>query len=186
MPIAGVVIYFLTTPKFNSLDVQKRLFLSILILTILIPIVFFFLLKNVGFIKSLELNEIKERKLPILIYIIINIIIALRIINEDFSIELHYYFVGIIGTLVGCLALSFLNFKVSLHMTGISALMFFVVGLAFHYQKNLTLWISILMFAMGATASARLYLKAHNNSEIWLGFFLGGFTQIIAFNYWLL
>lgn len=185
MPIAGVIIYFLVTPKFNSIDAQKRLFLSILILTILIPIVFFFLLKNVGVIKSLELNKVKERKIPLLIYIIINVIIALKIISEDFSIELHYYFVGIIGSLVGCFVLSLLNFKVSLHMTGISALILFVIGLAFHFQKNLTVWISILMFGMGAIASARLYLKFHNNSEIWLGFFIGSITQFLAFNYWL-
>lgn len=185
MPIVGVIIYFLITPKFNSIDTQKRLFLSILILTILIPIVFFFLLKNVGAIKSLELNDVKDRKIPLLIYIIINVIIALKIISEDFSIELHYYFVGIIGSLVGCLVLSLLNFKVSLHMTGVSALILFVIGLAFHFQKNLTVWISILMFGMGATASARLYLKSHNNSEIWIGFFLGAITQFLAFNYWL-
>lgn len=185
MPLAGVIIYFLVTPKFNSIEIQKRLFLSILILTILIPLVFFFLLKNVGAIKSLELRDIKERKIPLFVYIVINVIIVLKIITEDFSIELHYYFVGIIGTLVSCLVLSFLNFKVSLHMTGISALVLFVIGLAFHYQSNLTLWISLLMFGLGATASARLYLRAHKNSEIWLGFFLGAITQFLAFNYWL-
>ena len=184
MPLAGVVIYFLITPKYNSLDAQKRLFLSILILTILIPIVFFFLLKNIGLIKSLELNNIKERKLPLLIYIIINIIIVFKIIPQGFSVELHYYFVGLIGTLIGCLALTFFNFKVSLHMTGISALMAFIICLAFHYQKNLTLWIAIIIFGIGAIASARLYLKLHNSAEIWIGFFISVFTQLLAFNYW--
>src|SRR5690606_1242700 len=185
MPLAGVIIYFLVTPKFIELDTQKRLFFSILILTVLIPIVFFFLLKNVGLIKSLELNGIKERKIPLFIYIIINLIIVLKIIDKDFSIELHYYFIGIIGTLIGCLVLAFFDFKVSLHITGISALTFFIIGLSFHYQKNLTLWIAILIFSLGATATARLYLKTHSSAEIWIGFFLSAFTQILAFNYWL-
>lgn len=185
MPLAGVVIYFLVTPKFNDLDTQKRLFFSILILTVLIPIVFFFLLKNVGLIKSFELSGIKERKIPLLIYIIINLIIVLKIIDKDFSIELHYYFIGIIGTLIACLVLAFFDFKVSLHITGISALTLFIIGLSFHYQKNLTLWISVLIFSLGATATARLYLKSHSSAEIWVGLFLSAFTQIMAFNYWL-
>ncbi|UOB19033.1 hypothetical protein [Abyssalbus ytuae] len=185
MPLSGVIIYFLVSPKYVSLDIQKRLFFSILILTVFIPIVFFFLLKNVGLIKSLELREIKERKLPLLVYIIINAVIVFKIISKGFSIELHFFFVGIVGTLTSCLMLTFLDFKVSLHMTGISALTIFVIGLSFHFQKNLTPWISILLLAVGAVASARLYLKAHNNAEVWVGFFVGAVTQILAFNYWL-
>src|SRR5690606_41843239 len=83
MPLAGVIIFFLVTPKFIDLETQKRLFFSILILTVLIPIVFFFLLKNVGLIKSLELNGVKERRIPLLIYIIINLIIVLKIIRSE-------------------------------------------------------------------------------------------------------
>ena len=52
--------------------------------------------------------------------------------------ELYFYFLGgLLSTLV-VLCFLFCKIKASIHMVGISSLLFLVIGLSFHFKTNLT------------------------------------------------
>jgi len=128
---------------------------------------------------------VSERKVPLYIYILLNYIVVLRVIPFTSCPELYFFFVGIIGALIACLVLVYFKFKASMHLMGISGLTAFIVGLAFHYEINITMGIALLVLAMGLVATARLFLKAHNQTELWVGLFVGVITQMITFSNWL-
>jgi len=156
-----------------------------MILTLFIPIIFFFLLKNIGWIDSIYLKNVSERKVPLYLYIFLTFMVVYGVVSPIFSLELYYYFVGIIGSLIACLLLVFFKFKASMHMMSVTGLTLFLIGLSFHYEVNITFAISVLILLVGLVASSRLYLKAHNTRELILGFIIGGFPQFLTFSYWL-
>ena len=184
-PLAGVVAYYLISPKYNPFDIQKAVVLSTIILTIIIPVIFFFLFKNLGWIQSVYLEKVSERKVPLYVFIVLIFIMAQRVVYPTLSTELYYYFISILGTLFLALALAYFKFKASMHIMGISGLTLFIFGLSMHYEVNITLALSALVLCTGLVASSRLYLKAHSGKELWVGFFAGIIPQLIGFNYWL-
>ncbi|WP_224485033.1 hypothetical protein [Robertkochia aurantiaca] len=185
IPLAGGVAYYLITPKYNPPENRHTVLLALLIVTVIIPLLFYFLLKNLRWITSAGLPSVGERKIPLFIYIILNYIAIMKIIPGSYSPELYYFFVGVIGALVTCLILIYLNFKASMHMMGITGLATFVLGLAVHYEINITLGIAVLVASVGAVATARLYLRSHNTSEVVTGMLIGLMTQLFTFGYWL-
>jgi hypothetical protein len=181
----GTLAYFLITPRFSPMENTRAILAAVFIVTAAIPVLLFFLLRNIGWISRSNLYEASERKIPLFIYIAISYIALIKIIPSSYSNELHFYFVGIIGALLATLVLIYFNYKASLHMVGISGLTTFVLGLSFHYEKNIILGLSILFLIMGVVASARLYQKANKTHELAIGVVLGAITQLITFTYWL-
>lgn len=181
----GTLAYFLITPRFSPPENIRAILAAVFIVTAAIPVLLFFLLRNLGWISRTNLYEAKTRKLPLYIYIAISYVALIKIIPSSHSNELHFYFVGIIGALLATLFLIYFNYKASLHMVGIGGLTTFVLGLSFHYEKNITLGLSILFLIMGIVASARLYQKANKYHELATGVLLGAITQLITFSYWL-
>ncbi|MEL4307241.1 hypothetical protein [Joostella sp. CR20] len=185
IPLVGTVLYFLITPKYNTYETKRLVVLAVLILTVIIPLILFLLLKNLGWITGNEIETAKEKKIPLYIAIILIYITFQKITTIDFSEELYFFFVGILGALLSCLIMVYLNFKASIHAMAISALLVFILGLSFHYETNITLGISAIIFVLGLVATIRLYLQKNDLSEIAVGVFLGGITQFITFGYWL-
>lgn len=61
----------------------------------------------------------------------------------------------------------------------------FFIGISIHYHININGSIIIMSLIAGAIATSRLHLKAHNNIELLIGFFIGIIPQILMLNYWL-
>lgn len=184
-PLAGTVAYYMISPRFHPPEHWRSVIIAVSILTLFIPIIFSLLLKSIGWIESIELKNVSERKIPLYIFTFLIGVIIYRVIPFSFSLELYYYFVGILGATLACLILVFFGIKASIHMMGISGLTFFILGLSFHYQINITIALTFLVLSNGLVATARLYTKAHTFKEITLGLFLGILPQLITFNYWL-
>lgn len=185
MPMAGVLCYFYTSPRyFNSGFLYSKIFATS-IMTIIIPILSFYMLKNLGQVTEIHLKDVKERKYPLLMQAIFTYIL-LQIVYDGYEIPaLYFYFVGILGSSVAALILAVLKFKASLHMIGVAGLVTFILGISLHYGQNLLLLLGILIIATGATASSRLEAKAHTNPELIIGFFVGFIPQLLVFRYWL-
>ena len=184
-PLAGTAAYYIISPRFHPVELWKSVIISVAILTLLIPLAFSFLLKSIGWISSIELKNVEERKIPLYIFIFLVGIILYRVVPFTFSIELYYFFVGVLGSSIACLFLVFFSVKASIHMMGISGLTFFILGLSFHYQINITIALTFLVLSTGLVATARLFTEAHNFKEIIIGLFLGVIPQLVTFNYWL-
>ncbi len=185
LPLAGAIVYYSISPKYHPIEELKSVLTRISILTLFIPLIFFFLLKNIGWVHSIYLKNVSERKVPLYIYIFLTFMVIYGVISPVFSLELYFYFIAILGSLLACLLLVFFKFKASMHMMGISGLTVFLIGLSFHYEINVTFALSLFIVSIGAVGSARLYLKAHDYKELILGFIIGIFPQFLAFNYWM-
>ncbi|MDT0685195.1 hypothetical protein [Autumnicola psychrophila] len=185
MPFAGSLLYFLLTPRFFPIELIKVKMLAIAIITMFIPIVFYFLLKNLGKASSLFLSDVQERRWPLFFFILLNLMILFQVLNSYNYPALYFYFVGILFSTITCFIMAIFRVKVSLHLVGLSGLTTFIVALGVHFHLNLIFTIAFLFTALGLTASSRLIYKAHNNLELVLGLFIGLISQLIVVNYWL-
>ena len=58
MPLLGALLYYRFTPKFIEPDIIQAKLLAIIIITILIPLITFFLLKNLRIVDSINLRKV--------------------------------------------------------------------------------------------------------------------------------
>ena len=185
IPIEGTLIYYLVTRKYASLEMQVGNLLPIFILTVVIPIICFLILRNMGIVNSIFMPTIKERKYPLYIGLILLFMIVYKVIPYNYAPELYYYFIGLILALFTSLLLLLIHFKSSMHMMGIGSLSMYLIALSIHFQINISFSISILILLIGIVASSRLYFKAHSKLELLVGLTLGVMSQFLTINYWL-
>ena len=185
IPMGGTLAYFLITPKYISLEQQSGNILPIFILTVIIPIIFFFILKNLGLISSVFAPSIKERRYPLIIGILLNLMVAYKVIPQNYIQEIYFFFIGLIIALGAVFLLLFLKVKTSIHLLGMSSLTMFLVGLSIHFEINITFAIALLTICTGLVATSRLYMKAHTKTELLIGVLLGLTSQLLMLSYWL-
>ncbi|AXT18873.1 hypothetical protein D7030_00905 [Flavobacteriaceae bacterium AU392] len=185
MPLLGALYYFKKTPRHFPDPVIKAKLLALVLLTIILPILIYFLLKSLNKVKTINLETTQERIFPLVLNAIIIILILRRIFTVNDFYELYFFFVGAFLSTIVCLVLVLSKFKASIHMIAISGVLMFFIGISIHFSKNSNLVIALLFLISGAIASSRLYLKAHTPAELIIGFFIGFIPQLILFNYWL-
>lgn len=185
IPIGGSLFYFLVTKKYTSLGMKMGNLIPIFIITVVIPIICFLILRNMGFVNSILMPTIKERKYPTYVSLALLFMVVYKVIPYNYTPELYYYFISFIIGLLTSLLLLVLNFKTSLHMIGIGCLLTYVTNLSIHFEINLTLSISLFILATGLIASSRLYFRAHTKLEVLSGFIIGIISQLLTVSYWL-
>lgn len=185
MPILGVIFYFSKSPRFIPIDIIRAKLISLFILTFLLPILLYYLLKSVGRIQSISLNSTQERLLPLFLNGCIAVLILNRVLPATEIIELYYFFVGILLSTLACFILAILSIKASIHMMGIAGVTMFYIALSIHFSININGTLALMFILIGAIATSRLHLKAHTNIELLIGLVIGFIPQIILVNYWL-
>lgn len=184
MPFLGVVLFYSKTSKYyTTAHIEGRIF-QLFILTILIPVLIFRVLKKLQLTSSIMMESVAERKIPYAIAVFLNLYITQFVFKSIQEIELYYFFAGISFTAIAFLILSYLNFKASLHAAAISGLTMFCLALSIHYQQNMILLIGLLFFCNGVVASSRLHLKAHTPLELIIGSIMGLAPQFLMMPYW--
>jgi hypothetical protein len=160
--------------------------LQVTILTVLLPLSLFFLMRSLGMLHSFTEASLTERRLPIIIQAVFLFVLLNESISREIFPELYFFFLGGLISAVLVLGAVLLKFKGSLHMIGISALTTFIYGLSYYYQLPLSSYvIGICIVCMGFVASARLYKKAHTPIELIAGIFIGILPQLLLYRYWL-
>ena len=186
MPLLGVIFYFSKSPRFIPMEIIQAKLISILILTIILPILIYFLLKTLGKTKTIYLKTTQERILPLGLNSIIIFLILKRVLPPNEIIELYYFFVGILLSTLTCFILAFFKFKASIHMISIGGVLMFFIALSIHFSININGTLDLMTIITGAIASSRLHLKAHDVKEIIVGFCVGFLPQLTLLNYWLI
>lgn len=185
MPFIGVLFYFSKAPRYIPLPFIKAKLFAIALFTIVLPILLFYLLKTTGHVKSIHLEGSKERIIPLILNAVIILLITQRIIPIKELPELYFFFIGILLSTLACLILAVLKFKASIHMIASAGVLMFFVALSIHFSINIVGTIALFFIIVGAIATSRLYLNAHSNIELIIGFFIGLIPQLILLNYWL-
>ena len=178
MPLLGVLFYYSKTPRFIPMPVVKAKIFSIVILTILIPILLFFLLKTIRKVETIYLKSTQERIIPLFINSIITLLIILRVMRPTEAMLLYYFFYGILISNILCLILAIFKLKASIHMIAASGFFMFALTVGIYFKININGTISLMLIILGGIASARLYLKAHTAKELILGVAVGLLPQL--------
>ncbi len=180
----GLLLYFWWSDSdFNS--VTFVLFIQVVILTILLPLSIYFLLKAIGLIHSFTEATIQERRLPIFLQILfLGLLLKFSSFLDTIPL-LYFFFLG--GIIAGALALIFslLKFKVSLHMMGVCSLFIFAISISIMLNSNTIPLIAFLIVIIGNVASSRLYMKSHTVDELIAGSAIGMISQAILWQFYL-
>jgi hypothetical protein len=166
---------------------QEKLFVffQVLIVTVVIPILAYFLLRATGNIDSVMAAKASQRKIPLLFHCFLIIFLVRKSITIDLYPELHFFLLGGLMSSLLALILLFIRIKASLHMIAISSLTVFIIGINLHLQIQNFLTVAALLLINGLVATSRLEMKAHTNRELFLGFVLGIIPQFLLLALWL-
>jgi len=185
IPLAGTIAYFIITPKYSPLSLQSGTVLPIFILTIIIPIVSYLILRNLGVVRSIFMPSLRERRYPLLIHVALLLMIVYEVIPNNFVIEVYYYFIGLAVAAMAALISVLFKVKCSLHLMGMGSLSMFLIALSIHFEINITLALSLLTLFIGLVATSRLYVRAHSVAELFIGFCIGFISQLLLVRFWL-
>lgn len=179
-PIIGTILYFIFLPRHINSRSERSLILTVFITTYLLPMLFVYLLKKMKMIGSYDMETTEERKFPLLFLTILSYLLGIRLYRTHIVEELSVFYFGMTLTLLIAYFLLYARFKISLHAIGIGGLIGFLGVLSYTYQLNLIVILAFLFIIAGTILTSRLKLKAHEEKEVYLGFFIGLLMQIIA------
>jgi membrane-associated phospholipid phosphatase len=174
-----------------AMDLQfKKAFLYMfLIFAVLAPGISFILLKRSGLISSLEMDERRERFIPILVMAIYCLVLFFYILyliqSNRLTVPTFIVALPLSGAAVTTVFLIVNRWKkISIHAASAGILTGFVLAYILR-QVDYQLWVFILSIVIsGLVMSARLYLQKHTFSEVLIGWCIGGFiTFVICFWY---
>ncbi len=185
IPLYACFFYLFADESYTINTEKLIVFAEVVVVTMVIPLLIFLLLRSIGKISSMMAPKLGERKMPLVIQCFLIILLVKKGITIERYPEFHFFFLGALMSTLTALLLLFARTKASLHMMGISALMLFVFGLSKHFQTQNTFWITFLIVMNGVVASSRLEMRAHTPKELVLGFLLGSIPQMLLLYLWL-
>ena len=157
--------------------------IQIFILTILLPLCFYMLLRTFKIVHSFTEATIEERKYPIFIQILLLYFLLNFTVLETYFPELFKFFqAGLISAFLVFVSVVF-RFKASLHMIGITSLFVFAMMLTSFLEIEASYTLAYLIMCMGFVASSRLYMKAHTPIELLVGMVIGALPQAYVWFY---
>ncbi|MDN3675635.1 hypothetical protein QWY99_21620 [Flavobacterium branchiarum] len=159
---------------------------QIVIITVLVPILFFLLLRSTGNADSIMIHETSQRRIPLVLHCFLIILLVKRSVVYMRYPELHFFFLGVLFSTIIALVLSFFKIKASLHMMAISGLTIFAIGLSRHLElPSMLYWVAFFILMNGFVASSRLEMNAHTNKELLIGLLIGIIPQLLFLVFWL-
>lgn len=141
--------------------------------TFLLPSLAVLIMKKMGLIKTLTLDNRKERTLPYFLTVIFCVVTTYHLYQSQLGDLSYRFMLGVSVTLL-CVTLINLQFKISAHASGgggLIALLFYFVFIG--NDPNMVFWLVLSIPMMGLSASSRVYLGVHTRPEIYYGFLLG-------------
>ncbi len=200
--IIGYVLFFLMQCNpyifgFSGAKAQGLVMISVLTIAIMFPMIAIMMMKALGLIQSLEMEDKKERIGPLIVTGLFYMWLYVNVRNNDMiPAALSFFILG--STIAVFIALMINSFtKISLHTIGAGGMVMGMLLIIYHYTYgfiDISLpWLHagwrlsdrlvafIIILLAGAVGTSRLYLKAHKENEIYGGYIVGILAQLIAF-----
>ncbi len=178
-PLIASLVFIFYIPRFIQERMLGILLGIVFFGTILFPTVMLFVLKKTKLIETYYLNNIVERKFPLIIFTLLALMLSRVFFKMEVSYDLAIFFIaGSMSFLIGYWFLWF-HIKMSIHTLGLGGLIGFIIQLSMNYHLNFLFLIAILFVLFGLVAKARYDLGAHNFKEIFWGFIIGIFPQLL-------
>ena len=169
-----VVLLTMTTFAHYSPNVKFYLLWVVALYAVIIPVLSLGVLRSLGRISDYRVDDRRERMLPLLIGALCYILCAVTVAKIPSAMFLRKFMLAAACCELLCLGVSF-YWKISLHLTGMGAVVALLVVMNIVGVGNMLLPLVIAILCAGALASARLYLGCHNGRQVLAGF-CGGFA----------
>ena len=184
IPFFGTCLYFSIFQHIENAYQVELILTYIFLGTVMVPILFLWLLKYFKLIQNFQIPTVRERRLPLLFFLLVSFLATKLLSSYRILPDLTIMFIGI--TFISLIAYLFISFqfKISLHAISIGGVIGVILALSKLYNMNLILLISILFMIAGIILTSRLKLKAHSNLEVYLGFLTGIILQYGIFYYY--
>lgn len=181
MPTFGAILYFAFENIYFSKVQIGIVLIQFMIITILLPITIFYLLLALKKVDSLMIADVKQRKFPLMLNILLLGIFSFKSIKDYYFGSLHYFLLG--GLLASLLLLIgvYFNKKFSIHAVGVVSLLLYAIGLSWQFGGKFPFLIPFFILMIGFVWSSRLLLKAHTNKELFIGCLIGAFSQLVFY-----
>lgn len=173
------MLYFLLTTNHFISDQKFTVLSVVFIFTYLVPLFILIIFKHLKIIKTYQTKSIKERKLPVLLMVILFYLLGNTMNNTPNLRDLGLLFYATSIGLLFIYTLFYFKIKASIHLMSLGISAGFFLALSNNYSKSYLLAIIVIFILSGLLATARLKLKAHTNKEVYIGFFTGLILPII-------
>lgn len=140
--------------------------------TLLLPLIFIWMMRKRGIINSYQMPERSERTFPFVTTALFYF--ATWIMMNNLGLPGVYYLFVLGGAILIALALIInLFWKISIHMVGIGGLTGGFIGLNYQMLINSGSLVLGLFLLSGLVGFARLKLNTHNEAQVYVGFIVG-------------
>ena len=194
MPLYAYGFYWANTPEQSENYVHWINFLVILLLLLVSPLIIYKILYKQQRVQSIHLTQVQERIWPLGINLILwsSLVMYFTWVVPEFkqfflgiSRTLLAFFLGGALCVLGALIMAIKGHKSSLHMMGVTGLLTHLVLVEYYFEQSyFSLWpllfMTTVIIAIIGVGLVRYRIKAHSVNELFTGFCLGMFTQLIA------
>ncbi len=181
MPLLALYLTLKTLPyvAFEISQYLNYIYGIVIYCTIILPLLILFFLMKKGRVSSLEMSNHKERSLPLFItalcvslgfFMLNNILFYAPILKAE-----------IIGAILIIIFSAIISkfWKISLHLLGIGGVVGIFIALQLMKGGVLHLLLIFLLLS-GILGVVRIQQKAHNHTQVYVGFLLGVSVELIT------
>ena len=178
-------VNFINVPFGNILE--RGSFVNLLFVvgscTIFFPLLTVFLMKTLGFVKSIEMHDVKDRMMPLLANMIFYFW-AYHVINNigGTPFILKALLLGTFWSIIAIFVIS-IFVKISMHAVAAGGMVGILAVLLVVNPINMVPALYTGLILAGLIGTARLMLRAHAVGEVWLGYFVGALLMFGAAAY---
>jgi membrane-associated phospholipid phosphatase len=181
MPTYGFAIIFFTKnyiATFTSPSVKLVILTITFIFTFILPTANALILLKMGRIKSLEMETSSERTMPYLSAALYYFALFYLFYNAEFP---NVFKILVLGAGLSILLTVLINYKwkISAHTIGIGGVAGALLGSMYRLQLDMSFILMLVILFSGIVGYARLKLNAHTPSQIYTGFTLGFFVELL-------
>jgi len=186
LPTYAFALVYFTNPLLFSAYGSKQIsqiFVAVMINTFLFPFIAIFLLWRLGFVKSLQMDDPKERLVP---YITTGAFYIWAYVVFRKSGYPQVFDIIILGATITLFAVFMLNlfWKISAHAGAMGCFIMITLALCLLSADNMDYLLIIIILLAGIIGSSRLLLNAHSIGEIFAGYFIGVISMVVALQFY--
>jgi membrane-associated phospholipid phosphatase len=175
-----ILLYSRTSLSVLQPDIKRFILIITVLFTFVFPASMIIILYIARMINNTELQERKERVLPMVLTIILYLFFffVMRSIPQLSQGHVVFFICPPVALIIVLVFNRFM--KPSIHMLGIGMLLGMVLVLIMIYGAMFQGVFIVIVLAGGILGSSRLVLKLHTPGEVLAGFSIGFFVTIIA------
>ncbi len=175
MPVYGLMLAFgLSVLDVVPMGMRVNFTLIVAAITVIIPMILVLLMKKMGLVDDIGLNNRKERLIPYIITIVSYGATAWFMAYKNAPLWLSLFFAG--GAVAALINL-IVNFrwKISAHAAGIAGVVALLIRIAKdgYPEPEIYFWLLLTIGLTGLLGSARVWLGRHTVAQVLAGYAVG-------------